>query len=189
MLIDTHAHLDSVKDLKNVLYRAKIAGISKIITVGSSLSSSKKSIEIARTYSNNKLDIYATCGIHPKDGKSEVEKFGLKQCIKKLKELIGSSGKVVGVGETGLDYNMTIDPSTSSGRLRQLTTDKEKIFQKELFSQQIKLASDLNLPIVIHCRDAWDDIFDSLSNVKGQRSNVTGAFHSFTGNWQDAKRA
>src|SRR4030042_6293477 len=169
MLIDTHAHLDSVKDLKNVFDRAKNAGISKIITVSSSLSSSKKSIEIAQTYSNNKLDIYATCGIHPKDGKSEVEKFGLKQCIKKLKELIGSSGKVVGVGETGLDYNMTINPSTSSGRLRQLTTDKEKIFQKELFSQQIKLASDLNLPIVIHCRDAWDEIFEL---VRGASSTI-----------------
>src|SRR4030042_6140847 len=112
MLIDTHAHLDSVKDLKNVFDRAKNAGISKIITVSSSLSSSKKSIEIAQTYSNNKLDIYATCGIHPKDGKSEIEKFGLSRCIDELRKILkqvqddnrSDDKKVVGVGEIGLDY-------------------------------------------------------------------------------------
>ena len=75
MLFDTHAHLEAVDDLKGSLTRAKETGVGKIITIGTSLASSKKAIEIAEKFSDDKLQIYATSGIHPQDGKDEVEKL------------------------------------------------------------------------------------------------------------------
>jgi len=83
---------------------------------------------------------------------------------------------VVGVGEAGLDYYP-------------VTTDSEKNFQRDLFETQIKLAVELNLPLVIHCRNAWNEIFGSISKFKVQSSKLTGVFHSWTGDWQTAKRA
>ena len=188
MLIDTHAHLEAVDDLEDSLKRAKEAGVGKIITIGTSLASSKKAIEIADPPSHkasegqeNIPEIYATVGIHPKDGKSEVEKFGLHQCIDTLKQLAVSSDEVVGIGEAGLDYRLTADNE-------QLTADKEKGFQKKLFTEQIKLAADLNLPLVIHCRNAWDDLLSLLTTDYGLPT-PPGVFHSFTGNWQAAQKA
>jgi len=182
MLVDSHCHLDSTSDFKDVIKRAKSNEIDKIITVGTSIESSKKSLEIAEEYSNDDLKIYAAVGIHPQDGKEDSEKFGLDLCIHTLKEIANSSERVVGIGETGLDYRLTTDKG-------QLTTDKERAFQKELFREQVKLAVQLKLPLVIHCRNAFDETFDLLSNVKCQLSNVTGVFHSFTGNWQEAQKA
>ena len=195
MIIDTHAHLEIIDDLENSLKRAKDAGVGKIITIGTSLESSKKAIEIAQKFSRDDLQIFATCGIHPKDGKDEVEKFSLDRCIDTLKQLIGSSSKVVGVGEAGLDYRLTADPSThsvnsvqaSSGQAKPVTTDEEKEFQRKLFTEQIKLAGELNLPLIIHCRNAWDEIFEHLDNKRGQSS--FGVFHSWTGDWNSAQKA
>ena len=98
------------------------------------------------------------------------------------KKIVHSPNKVVGVGETGLDYRLTTDKG-------QLTTNKEKAFQRELFGEQIKLAAQLKLPLVIHCRNAWDETFNLLSDVRCQLSNVTGVFHSWTGNWKTAQKA
>ncbi len=197
MLIDSHAHLDFVEDLEGALARAKEAGVGKIITIGTSIGSSKKAIEIAQKFSDNDLRIFATCGLHPKDAKSELEKFSLLQCINTLKQIALSSNKVVAIGEIGLDYY-------SPGEKRIETVDKDKIFQRKLFEAQIKLATDLKLPLVIHCRNGWKEIFDLLSNVSGQLSsirraqddpeftegsNVTGVFHSWTGDWEAAQKA
>ena len=204
MLIDSHTHLDSVEDLRIVLTRAKSEGIEKIVTVGTSIEASKKSVEISEKYSSNVVKIYATCGIYPQDGEKEIKNLGLYQCINSLIQITKTSDRVIGIGETGLDYRLTTNPSTShstlrdgssdsdsksSGQLRQLTTDKEKAFQKELFRAQIKLAAQLKLPLVIHCRNAFDETFDLLSVVKCQLSNVTGVFHSWTGDWNAAKKA
>ena len=181
-MVDTHSHLESIDNLENVLLEARRAGITKIISVGTSIESSKKSIKIAQQYSTDDLKIYATCGIHPKDGKQEIENLGLSRCIDTLKQLAETSKKVVGVGEAGLDYYVT-------GDKRQVTSDKEKRFQRELFEAQIKLAVDLKLPLVIHCRNGWGATFDLLLNVSSHLSNVKGVFHSWTGDWQAAKRA
>ena len=103
MLVDSHCHLDSIEDLEAVIDRAKSDEIDRVITVGTSIESSKKSIEIADSTSLklrgakvNIPEIYATVGIHPKDGKSDIEKLGLNQCIHTLKQLVQSSDKVVG---------------------------------------------------------------------------------------------
>ena len=200
--VDTHAHLEAVDDLDGVLERAKNVGVGKIVTIGTSMETSKKAVKIADPPSHKVTDasklwrrsasegqgntpvIYATVGIHPKDGKGDIEKFGLFQCINTLKQIVRSSKKVVGVGEAGLDYHLTSDPSTSpsatssgpsgSGQAKQLTTDKEKDFQRELFREQIKLAAQLKLPLVIHCRNAWEEIFDLLSKHNHYSSSGFG---------------
>ena len=175
MLFDTHAHLEDVDDLEDLLKRAKEAGVEKIITIGTSLASSKKAIGIAEKFSADDLQIYATCGLHPKDAKAELEKQPLNQCIDILKQLAVSSDKVVGIGEAGLDFH-------------QDTADEEKNFQKELFETQINLAAEQNLPIVIHCRNGWEEILSLLTTDYGLPT-PPGVFHSFTGNWQTAQKA
>jgi len=178
-LIDVHAHLETLKDLKIILLRAKEAGVSKIITCGSSIEWSRKCVDLAENGSNL-VEIYACCGIHPQDGKEELESLG-SGYIDQLRQLVDSSKKVVAIGECGLDYGLKTDNG-------QMTTD-EKEFQKRLFQEQVNLASELKLPIVIHCRNAWSDLLDILSDVSGQMSVVRGMFHSWTGSLNDAKRA
>ncbi|MBI2326890.1 TatD family hydrolase [Candidatus Curtissbacteria bacterium] len=242
--------MDFCDDIDDWIERAKEAGVRKIINVGTSIEASKKSVEIAEKYSENgsrikfgmtkedDFQIFASVGIHPQDGKGDVKKFGsLLHCFETLKQIAESSKKVVAVGETGLDYYLkTTDPSThsmnsgqaNSGQTaRQLTTDKEREFQRKLFTEQIKLARELNLPILVHCRNAWDEIFEIISNehdshpefisgtkkkipkqnqipkpirvdkirqvrddmVRNDRGGVRGLFHSWTGDWEAAKKA
>ena len=187
MLVDSHAHLDFVDDLEKALVRAKEAGVKKIFSIGTNLEESKKAIEISNKYSSADLKIYATCGIHPKDGRADVEKFGLLHCFETLKQIARSSNKVVAIGEYGLDYYVTSDPSyAKASEGKQETSEEEKKFQRELFRAQIRLAAELNLPLVIHCRNGWEEIFD-LIDKRGRTS--LGVFHSWTGDWEAAKKA
>jgi len=178
MLFDTHAHLEAVDDLEDSLKRAKEAGVGKIITIGTSVESSRKAIGIAEKFSDDDLQIYASVGIHPRDGKDEIERLQLhyNDILKLLKSLALSSKKVMGIGECGLDYYSD-------------TTDEDKNFQRELFGAQIKLASDLNLPLVIHCRNGWEEILSLLTTDYRLRTKLTGVFHSWTDDWQAAKKA
>jgi len=201
-LVDSHTHLDHVDDLEGVLTRAKEAGISKIVTIGTSLESSKKAIEIADSTSSVRLrsglrgakenfpEIYATVGLHPKDAKQEIEQFGLLSCFKTGKQLAQSSNKVVAIGECGLDYYLGFRGqafgSEAQTRRGLGTSDEEKKIQRELFIEQIKLADELKLPLVIHCRNGWEEIFD-LIDKRGRTS--LGVFHSWTGDWKATKRA
>ena len=212
MLVDTHAHLDFTDDKEGWLVRAKEAGVGKIICVGTSLEASRKCMEIADKYSSDDLQIYATVGIHAQDGKGDMEKYGsVEECMEILKYTVpcdpkGSKvqndnvRKVVGVGETGFDfYNVT--------------SDTEKKFQRELFGAQIELAAELKLPLVVHCRNAWGETFDILERSRNESSTVRsstlrlgleelrpnrfgmtdgglwGVFHSWTGDWEAAKKA
>lgn len=203
MLIDSHAHLDfptssriaglrgtGVDYLESVLDRAKGAGVSKIVTIGTSVDCSKKCIEIAEKFSSSDLQIFATCGIHPEDGKADIEKYGsIERIIDELSKLTKTSDRVVGIGECGLDYYIDGDRKT---------TDEDKSFQRELFAAQVGLTSDLDLPLVVHCRNGWDEIFDLIQGsivtgsdpTKGATlKNLTGVFHSWTGDWQAAQKA
>ena len=182
-LVDSHAHLDFVEDLEGALKSAKAAGVNKIISVGTMLEESKRMIGLAQKHSDSSLKIWTTAGIHPKDGKEEVEKFGIDESIDRLKTIAQSSTKVVAIGECGLDY---YDQET--GNNKQKTAEEDKEFQRELFKAQIKLAGDLNLPLVIHCRNGWNEIFDLLT-MNHKRSTINGVFHSWTGDWEAAKKA
>lgn len=193
-LVDSHAHLEILPDLESVLDRAKESGVGKIITIGTDLESSKNAANLAVSRSKPGLGMYATVGIHPGDGKADVEKFGLQKCIDELRKT-AMSENVVGVGEAGLDY--FLKPETINNR--QETTTAEKRYQRELFEAQIKLAIELGLPLVIHCRNAWEEVFGQLlESVPGNKKaqavtkkgrTLRGQFHSFTGGPDEAKQA
>lgn len=178
MLVDTHAHLEAVENLDEVLKHARGAGVAAIVTIGTSVQSSHQAIDIAEKYSSDDLKIFATVGLHPFDSKNEIETKGLGICVSEITDLATTSKKIIGIGEAGLDY-YGVDEK------REQTTDEEKVFQKKLLKEQIKISNSLKLPLVVHCRNAWDEIFNELD--KGNLKEAV--FHSFTGKVEDAKAA
>lgn len=163
-----------IEDARIVLLRAKEAGVTTIINVGTSIDASRQSIEFANN--TDLVDVYATAGIHAQDGKNEVQKFG-SNYIKELGRVARSSNKVVGIGECGFDFYLP-------GEKRIVTVDKDKEFQTKLFEAQIELAKELDLPLVIHCRNAWNETFELIEKYKPR-----GLFHSWTGTVELAKKA
>lgn len=175
-LTDSHAHLDFMENLQNALENAKSSGVAKVITIGTSVKCAKECLDIAENYSSHDLGIFATAGIHAEDGKSDLDKY--KDPIGRLKKLALLSKKIVAIGECGFDF-------------RDSTTNKEKEFQQELFEKQIELAIELNLPLVIHCRNAWKETFDLIQNTKYPilKTSLRGVFHSFTGSVAEMEKA
>ncbi len=158
MFIDTHAHINDEKlidDIENVITRAHNEGVDVIVNSGSSYSSSKSSVEIASKYK----EVYACIGIHPENCEEyndDVEKFFIANANNK---------KVVAIGEIGLDYHYE---------------GYNSALQKEVFIKQLKLADKLNLPVVIHSRDATKDMLDILKENKHLLKNG-GLMHCFNG--------
>jgi TatD DNase family protein len=164
-VIDTHAHLDLKdfdKDRRKVIESALSNGVEKIINVGFDLKSSQKSVQLAEEFEQ----IYAAVGFHPHDAK-ELN----AESLKKIKELT-LHPKVVAIGEIGLDF------------YRNLSSYEDQI---KAFREQIALAKTLNLPIVVHSRDAHDETLEILKDTNA--SQVGGVLHSFTGNAEHAKKA
>ncbi|HCD09575.1 MAG TPA: hydrolase TatD [Thermoanaerobacter sp.] len=155
MLVDSHAHLEDEKydkDREEVIEECK-KDLTFLINVGSNLLTSKQSIELAHNYDF----IYASVGIHPHDAQREFDK------VEEI-ERLALQEKVVAIGEIGLDYYYN---------------DPPKEFQKEVFIKQIRLAKKLNLPIIIHDRDAHGDILDILKQE--WTKDLRGVFHSYSG--------
>ncbi len=153
---DTHSHYNDEaydEDRKEIIEQIHKEGITKTVVIGYNIEKSKKAIEIA----NDNEFIYAAIGIHPSDiGKTEQE---ILLQIEKIKEILYNK-KVVAIGEIGLDYHW----------------EKENIeLQKFAFTEQIKLANKLRLPIVIHSRDA---IMDTIEILKGKEvPKYSGILH------------
>lgn len=161
---DSHAHYNDEQfdnDRDELIEKMYKEGITKIIVAGSNVDTSKEAIEIAEKYNF----IYATVGIHPQDI-GNVDKDLIQ--IEKL----SSHKKVVAIGEIGLDYYYTKD-------------NKEE--QKDAFIKQIELANKVNLPIVIHCRDAYMDTINILKNIISP--NKSGVFHCCQLNMELIKEA
>ena len=151
-LLDSHAHYNDEKfddDRDTIIKEAYNSGITTIINAGYSLESSKKAIEIANQYKF----MYATVGVSPNDIEDLKGNY-----IEDIEEL-AKSYKVVAIGEIGLDYYWNKE-------------NKEK--QKEIFMKQIKLANKLDLPIVIHTREAVMDTIDILKKIECKKR---GVFH------------
>ncbi len=162
MWIDSHAHLEMKEfdpDRDVVIERARAAGVSQIVTVGTNLSLSRKAVALTRKYET----VYATVGIHPHDA----VRAGLS-VFDELKSLAGE-GKVVAYGEIGLDFFHHHSPRQA---------------QIDAFGAQLELASELGLPIVIHDRDAHQETL-SMVGASGLRR---GVFHCFSGDWAMAKQ-
>lgn len=162
MLIDSHAHLEMKEfdnDRSGVIERTKLAGVDYVITVGTNLNLSRKAVALAGQYEN----IYASIGVHPHDA----GKIGHKT-YDDLKELAGHK-KVVAYGEIGLDFFRNISPQAK---------------QIEKFGEQLNLARELDLPVIIHDREAHDQ---SLQMVRASGIH-RGVFHCFSGDYAMAKR-
>ena len=187
MLIETHAHLDYpdfANDFDDVLRRATDAGVTRIITIGTSIESSRRAIELAEKYPN----VFAVIGVHPTCAHEAPE-----DVITPLRELAKNS-RVVAIGEIGLDYHHL--PSVEAAKQKhvqvfnalQSETEEQveariedgayKSKQAELFEQLLDLAAALRLNVVIHQRDAWDNTLEILRDYGRQ---VSGVFHCFGG--------
>jgi len=162
MLIDTHSHLnftDFGEDRDRVIKRCLENNIW-MINVGTNYLMSKKAVEIAEKYQQG---IYAAIGLHPIDVSQEIFK------LDKYKQL-AQSKKVVAIGEIGLDFS---------------PDNEDK--QKEVLKKQLKLAQELNLPIIIHCRKAHNELLEILE-TEIKKYKIRGVVHCFTGKWIQAKR-
>jgi TatD DNase family protein len=146
-MIDTHAHLDFKdfdEDREEVIWRAFDNGVKAMINIGVDLATSRKSIELAEKHEH----IFAAVGFHPHDA-DEILNSARDDDLVELKKL-AEHKKVVSIGEVGLDYSRFNDAQQI-----------EK--QKKLFVKQLDLARELNLPVIVHCRDAWEDLFEIIS--------------------------
>jgi TatD DNase family protein len=198
MLIETHAHLDYpdfAGDFDDVLRRATEAGVTRIITIGTSVESSKHAVDLAEKYPS----IYAVIGVHPTYAEEAEE-----DVITPLRELAKSS-RVVALGETGLDYHrlpsleLTKERSTrdtqSIADAFQYSTEEGieagihdgayKSKQASLFEQQLDLAVELGFNVVIHQRDAWNDTLEIMRPYSGK---LRGVFHCFGGTIEQANQ-
>lgn len=162
-LIDTHSHLtfDSlIQDIDGVVARSKAAGVTSWLTVGTDPQQNRKAIELADKFEN----MYASVGIHPHDAKDLTA-----DTLTELKEL-AQSEKVVAIGETGLDFHYNLSPQPD---------------QKRAFAAQLTIAKELNLPVIIHCREAFDQTMEILDrHGHGLKAVV---FHCFSGSAEQAK--
>lgn len=155
-LFDSHAHLDDEKfdlDREEIIKEIKESEVTKLISAGYSLEGSKKAVELSKKYDF----IYATCGISPNDIPQPDNE--LWKTLDEIKNLAKTNKKVVAIGEIGLDYHWN---------------EENKELQKLYFVKQIELANELNLPIVIHTREA---VMDTLEILKENQVNKKGVFH------------
>ncbi|HOK63336.1 MAG TPA: TatD family hydrolase [Soehngenia sp.] len=163
MFIDSHAHLDDERfddDRETVIKNLKADQIDVVINIGADIASSKSTSSLAQTYDN----IYSVVGVHP-HSVSELVGLGLDEI-----ENLSRHEKTVAIGEIGLDYYYENSP---------------KNLQKEYFIEQIRLAKKLDLPIVIHSREAVKDTLDIIKSEKS--SNLRGVMHCFSSSVEIAK--
>ena len=157
MLIDSHAHIQLSQfngDRDAVLKRAHEASVSTILVIGFDMETSLGAVELAEKHPQ----VYATVGMHPHDAKNLTPDI-----LETFREL-ARHPKVIALGEMGLDYYRNLSP---------------RPVQKEAFEKQLDLAEEMQMPIIIHNRDAYADILPILEARQGK---IQGVLHCFTGN-------
>lgn len=162
MLFDTHAHFDDPQfdsDRDEVIKSLVDDGVTRVMNIGANMETSKKAIGIA-----NKYDfIYATVGVHPCDTYDMTD-----EDIERLRIMAKNNPKVRAIGEIGLDYHFD---------------DTKPDIQKEWFIKQLRLAKELNMPVVIHDRDSKGDVIEIL-----KREGISnGVMHCFSGSAETAR--
>ncbi len=163
MLFDSHTHLDDRrfdKDREQVIERAKDQGISYIMNPGADFRSSARAIELAEKYDF----IYAAVGVHPHEAKT------MDDMMIELLKGMSRKDKVKAIGEIGLDYHYDNSP---------------RDIQRKWFREQIRLAKDVSLPIIIHDRDANNDVMNILKEEKAFDNGVL--MHCYSGSAELAK--
>ena len=166
MIIDSHCHLDYpnlFNNLDDVIKRAKSNNVNILLTICTNIESFNKIKIIIEKYDN----VYGTFGIHPHEAKNHTDidsKF--------ISKSVSSTKKIVGVGETGLDF---------------FYNHSDKKTQIKSFINHIESASDLNIPIIVHSRNAEVDTYEILKNEK-KNNNLKVLIHCFTGSKDFAKK-
>ncbi|MBA2339752.1 MAG: TatD family hydrolase [Pyrinomonadaceae bacterium] len=170
MFVDSHAHVDGEEfdaDRDEVLERAQAAGVRAILTIGTGDPQSgnfERAVALAEKHAN----VYASVGVHPHDA----QVFD-RSASERLLHLVKESSRVVAWGEIGLDYHYDNSP---------------RDVQRAAFVQQLNLAREVKLPVVIHTREADADTMDILESEYGA-SERGGVMHCFGGSYEMAKRA
>lgn len=165
MLIDTHTHLDDARyndDREAIIARAREAGVEAFVTIGCDLATSQSAVSLAERHPF----VYASVGVHPHEVKHVRDDW-----YDALRRLAGNR-KVVAYGEIGLDYHYNH------------SSPKE---QRDRFREQIQLARELALPVIIHTREAQEDTIAILKEERA--SEVGGVFHCFSGDAWLARHA
>jgi TatD DNase family protein len=163
-LIDTHAHIDGrefLPDFDEMLDRARVAGLTRIITVGADLESSRAAVSLAERHNH----IYCAVGIHPHDAERVTEK-----CYDLVREMATDGPKVVAIGEIGLDFYRDRSPREA---------------QEKVFRRFIRLAREVSLPVIVHDRDAHGRVMAILKEEKA--AEVGGVLHCFSGDLRMAR--
>ena len=158
MIFETHAHYDDerfAEDRGELLSQLPSLGIGKVINVASTIPSIEECIELARTYDH----VYAAVGVHP----SELEGMD-ETVIEKMREL-ATWEKTVAIGEIGLDYYWEKDPDIQKN-------------QRDWFVRQMELAREVNLPVIIHSRDAAEDTLTLMKDMHAE--NIPGVIHCYS---------
>lgn len=158
---DNHCHLTTSKtEPAEMVASARAVGVTRMLTVGCDVSDSRRAVAIAAEFDG----VWATAGVHPHDAKDGID--GLEALLTDPAE---NHGKIVAVGECGLDYHYDHSPRDQ---------------QREVFARQIALAHRFGLPLVIHTREAWDDTFAVLDEQGAPPHTV---FHCFSGGPAEAE--
>lgn len=166
MLVDTHAHLDFDDfdaDREEVIRRAREAGVAYIINPGADLESSRRAIALAESHPG----IFAAVGIHPHEASSLTD-----DAWQELRRL-AQHPRVVAIGEIGLDYYRDLSPRS---------------IQQAAFRRQLALAAELGLPVIIHDRDAHEDVLAILGQWRAEGHDLPILFHAFSGDLGIAQR-
>ncbi len=157
-IIDTHAHLDHLEDLDQALMNAKDANVDTVIAVSEDLTSSQRNLEISQTKSNPR--VYVAMGMHPSEAK--------RQALNNFKEFISANKeRIVAIGEIGLDYWYQW--------VRKDVGKKQE--QREVFQFFLNIAKELNLPVVIHSRGAWQECLQMTKDT----GIAKAVFHWYSG--------
>jgi len=162
-LIDTHCHLTFeplAGDVEAILERSRAAGVTGWITIGTEIEDDRKAVALAERFEN----MYSAVGIHPHEAKNVTG-----QTLSELKEL-AQRLKVVAIGETGLDFYRNLSPNED---------------QRRVFVAQLNMAKELNLPVIVHSRDAFDETVEILERFGSGLKGVV--FHCFSGLAEQAK--
>jgi TatD DNase family protein len=156
---DSHCHLPypGLEDVDGHLAAARAADVGRFVSVGTDAAQSAAAIEVAGRHD----DVWATVGLHPHDAVEGVDS---------IVGLLGSSDRIVGIGECGLDYHYDHSP---------------RDVQQAAFARQVALATEHRLALVIHTREAWDDTWAVLAEVGVPERTI---FHCFTGGPDEARR-
>ena len=168
MFIDTHCHLtfpEFDEDRATIICNAKKAGVKQFVIPGASIESSRKAVSFVQSFKAGPC--FASVGCHPYETKNFPD-------VRQLEKMI--DGNVIAIGECGLDYHA----------YKGFPAIGKKEEQKQLFEEQLLLALKHHLPVIIHCRDAYEDFFGVLDNLP---NTPRGVIHCFSGGLQELRMA